>query len=739
MAENLDIQTVSQNISGPALKTILVGDATKLEALTAQTVNVGCVYPLKSILRDGQTTGSSTYVNNSLLDIKVVGARAGKYYRLGWYGNGTTAYGAPNYEMLFTEYDASLFSTNSASGSVVAVALNDIPASSIESGDIITRAFASSRIEGLTFIVTYRPSAMPGTSTSIDMQSTIGGYCWSWIIDPSNYIYAVEKDILPGNLPTIPVTLLPSSLEVNRGKSYPLKSAMRNGATSAAPQKFLDAVLDIKAVGVPKGYYLRLAWYGNGTTAFGAPNYGMIFELAVDSTYSSSAAAEIVVAHTDATFDEQIVSGTILTRNYRTTLKSGLAISITYDKAVFDTTAGTYVAANYNYNSGYSWIVDPDCYIPTVSFISRCALVYSHTDTETLIAWRYSETQDLRIAISRYGVNELNDIGTISLKTHGGAELSLGGTWVTMTARATDWIGPFVVNADAGGSGSITQFTGGNHGYTGAGGAATAHQVYRRVFADGRPLISGETGSASLISFQWENLVQGSNTRDVPRDILREQHSFTIRPGSIETSARITALEALTVSTYHGLQAYLAGFNSTVHFLNGQQSARVAWADGLSSGAISGYPNVLATNVRGANGFDLLMWVDRSYGVANLANLPSTTNLFFTSSTKAYTRLVESTLPLSLAAGESFVWRGGYAMAPNLGVGIDLGARYYDAGKETFVAALTGAGSGRINLPTPDASGRALTVQSGSVVFSDRVEPDGMAVSASGYAVGFAS
>lgn len=726
--------------------------ASQLSAIPASAIAANILelgegknYPLKTIIRDGTTSVGSVIVNNSLLDIKVYGARTGKYYRLGWYGNGTTAFGAPNYQMLFDEFDAATYATSSATGFVEAIKLNDIPSTSIEAGSIITRTFVSTRIKGLVFVVTYKPSAMPETGTSIDMLSSPGGYMWSWVIDPACYSYSLPPVILAENLPTIPLALLPDTLAVNSGKAYPLKSATFNGVTSTINSIFADAVLDIKAVGIPAGQFLRFSWYGNGTLAFGAANYGMIFELASAATYASSNVVELLIAHTNTTYDEQIVSGTVRTRTYKTTNRAGVAISVTYDKAKFDATLGTSVVANYSGFAGYSWIVDPVCYLPEATpvvvptqLVMAGPLVYSHTDSETLIAWRYSDTQDIRVSIGRYGVNLVNDIGSISLKTHDGLGLSLGGTWVVMNARTTDWIGPFIVNADAGGSGSTTQFTGANHGYTGGSGAATAEQVYRRAYANGRPLITNDTGFADQITFQWENLVQGSNTRDVPRYILREQHSFTVRPGSIETSARVTALEALTVTTYYGLQAYLSGFNTTVHFLNGQQSGRIAWANGLSSGAISDYPNAWATNIQGANGFNLLMWTDRSYGVANLTNLSPTKDLFFTSSNKAYTRMIEGALPYSMATGDSFVWRGGYAMAPNLGVGIDFGARYYDAGKETVVAALSSAGSGRIALQSPDTSGKALTVQSGAVVFSERIEPDGVAVSAGQYAVGFA-
>ena len=699
-------------------------------SISSLTVNIGKPYPLKSMVRDGITSAAPVAIQNSLLDIKILGARPGKLYRLEWVGTGTTAFGnGPNYELLINEYVKANYATNSADGAVPVISLRDIPATSVDAGETITRAFKSTRVEGIMAIVTYRPGALtPNSSMILNSPNTVPG--WSWIIDENCY----------SQTPAIKET----SLSINADKSFPMKSASRAASTSAENALFRAGIIDIKAFGVPAGYFLRLGWYGNGTLSFGAtPNYGMEFELAEAATYGTTGISTKVTLYTDTDFEETVVSGTVVTRIYRKTTRPGLAISITYDKAVFAPTLGTSVIANYTGYNGYSWIVDPACYIPTSSNSPVNApagpLAFSHTATETLIAWRYSDTHDIRVAIGRYGVNLVNDIGGISFKPHGGQALTLEGTWSVSTPRGTDWIGPYILTADANGSGSTSQFTGGNHGYSGASGAPTAESVYRKAFANGRELIDGDAGFADKLTFQWENLVQGSNTRDVPRYILREQHSFTVRPGSIETSTRATALEALTIKRYYGLQAYLAGYNDSIHFLNGQQSARVAWADGLSSGASGDFPNVWAANARGASGFNLLMWVDRTYGIAKLANLDENSNMYFTSSTKMYNRLIDEGKPLSMAAGDSFCWRGGYAMAPNLGSGIDLGARYHDAGIEMFVAAITAAGKGRLALPTPDAAGKAVTAHSGSVTFSERVEPDGLAVSASGYAVGLAS
>ncbi|MCW8278913.1 hypothetical protein IMF27_28180 [Pseudomonas sp. PCH199] len=154
-----------------------------------------------------------------------------------------------------------------------------------------------------------------------------------------------------------------SALTINAGKAFPLKSANRAGSVSAELPVASKAVLDIKVIGNPAGKFVRFAWYGNGTTAFGAPDYGMIFEAADTATYGSTGVATQVITRVTP-WVEVAISGTIVTRIYRTTTVDGLLISITYDKAVFDQTAGTAVVLNGPTLPGYSWVIDPVCYLP---------------------------------------------------------------------------------------------------------------------------------------------------------------------------------------------------------------------------------------------------------------------------------------------------------------------------------------------------------------------------------------
>lgn len=155
--------------------------------LSFYSLSDGLEFPLQTLVRDGESNPKQLTLDRALLDIKVSGARPGKLYRLEWYGNGTTAFGGvARYDMLFSEYDASTFSTNSASGMTVAIGLTDLPNTTPWVG-VGTRVFKSTKIPGLSFSVTLDASKI-AVSGAIGLNSASPprtGY--SQVIHPLNY------------------------------------------------------------------------------------------------------------------------------------------------------------------------------------------------------------------------------------------------------------------------------------------------------------------------------------------------------------------------------------------------------------------------------------------------------------------------------------------------------------------------------------------------------------------------
>ncbi|PGO98725.1 hypothetical protein CN996_22885 [Bacillus cereus] len=168
--------------------------------------NKGTIYPFKAVTRDSVLSSEVTMMNDAILDARVIGAKKGKIYRIEWLGNGTTAFGAANYEILISEYDLATFATNSATSKRDIIKLKDIPfpapASNIE-----TRVLTADGGK-LTFVLTIDYSLFAGKDKlAINDATKVGtsvDYGYTNILDPTCYIY----EVIPTQLPVIKQNLL---------------------------------------------------------------------------------------------------------------------------------------------------------------------------------------------------------------------------------------------------------------------------------------------------------------------------------------------------------------------------------------------------------------------------------------------------------------------------------------------------------------------------------------------------
>lgn len=147
--------------------------------------NKGVIFPLISKNFNGTQSNESNEkfneLKNVLLDIKVIGANKGCYYKLNWLGNGFTSGGYARYDILVEEYIKDNFATNPTVGKKVIsnLASNSfkgfLPSKSVE-----TLTFKSID-QTITLVVTIDYSAF--SSQYIDIAGE------SFIIDESCYIY----------------------------------------------------------------------------------------------------------------------------------------------------------------------------------------------------------------------------------------------------------------------------------------------------------------------------------------------------------------------------------------------------------------------------------------------------------------------------------------------------------------------------------------------------------------------
>lgn len=149
--------------------------------------NRGVDYPLKALTRDGKLSSSSEKIKNGILDIKINGAKKGKYYRLEWLGNGVELAGGNRLDILLSEYDKELYSSSSSSNKRDLITLNDGLGLN-KSGDttgVITRRYTSLH-DNISIEVTYDGDVI-GSYTSLNQELGSG---YSFIIDESCYSYA---------------------------------------------------------------------------------------------------------------------------------------------------------------------------------------------------------------------------------------------------------------------------------------------------------------------------------------------------------------------------------------------------------------------------------------------------------------------------------------------------------------------------------------------------------------------
>lgn len=160
--------------------------------------NKGVYFPLKQKTREGINSPNDSQValllKDMLLDVQVIGAKRGKYYRIEWIGLGTTAWGTPSYEMILGEYDESTYATSTTTKKdVIKLFHNNFGKTP---NGITTQTFFSPDGEYiLNATLDYNELTVKGiTWGSIVMNDKAQpNNAWSDIIDPACYVYTKPK------------------------------------------------------------------------------------------------------------------------------------------------------------------------------------------------------------------------------------------------------------------------------------------------------------------------------------------------------------------------------------------------------------------------------------------------------------------------------------------------------------------------------------------------------------------
>jgi len=163
-------------------------------------VNKGSVYPQRKMTRAGVTSFTPAAFMSSILSAEVHGARAGKYYRLAYFKNGTTLLPGPDDGWMIEEIDALNYETD-ANAALIVVNYTDVGTPTLVRDGIQTIRLESTVVAGLSVKLSVDTAALPAFGTPIGSnQNFQAGY--SYIIDPSNYTLAAAPT---GSGDTMPV------------------------------------------------------------------------------------------------------------------------------------------------------------------------------------------------------------------------------------------------------------------------------------------------------------------------------------------------------------------------------------------------------------------------------------------------------------------------------------------------------------------------------------------------------
>lgn len=357
-------------------------------------------------------------------------------------------------------------------------------------------------------------------------------------------------------------------------------------------------------------------------------------------------------------------------------------------------------------------------------------------------AHKFDSSKDLLVSMGPFLVNQLFGFTQIGTTLNPGVTPStdLLSPVTVIQSLSTDMVGPWQVMAtggsvDAGGE----LWTGGGHNSTGAasaGGTPTGRMLSLTVWMDGLPLPKdGNVYSGSRLDIRTVNRIQGYNTKSFAREILEEVIQFSITPFGVEIHNEFTALEALKVTRYYGLQAANAGM-TTIHWPQGTPDIRQAISGSMNPGTKAANPNISRFCLGNGGTFNLVGWIDRTYGIGTCSGLFSTLSISFIDGTaqKTYFYMIRDT-GLSLAAGDSSRWRGGYYFGPDLACpGADLMHTVSDGGARSYTVDFTASASNVYAPVAPEDTNKAVTVLTsyGSPTVATRSSSKGLLLTAAG-------
>lgn len=364
---------------------------------------------------------------------------------------------------------------------------------------------------------------------------------------------------------------------------------------------------------------------------------------------------------------------------------------------------------------------------------------------------KYNATQDLIITFAKGGINQLMGIGGVSLAGNTDSKVNSdpNRSATVLQSAQSDWIGPYILKANANGDATPSNFTGGWHGTTGSGtGNPTARMVSYHVYADGVEVTDGQVIGCNRVDIIVVNMIQGCNTMNLDqREIMQETVHYSIQKGAIEVITEMYApIETIIIQKMYGIQTCQDGYGAgTIHFRKGDSTARKSIQAAVNSGAISTYPNVDRYCIRSAdNEHNLIAWLDQTLDLGTTAQQaanvdaanPGALVSWYNPGSKAYFSLINGAGKyIGMAAGVRRYYRGGYVFTAGENFPqADLAYYYNDSDVQKLRVDFLGAGAGMCPVP-PNLMNKVPTIELGDagVTIGARTFGGGLSVTATGY------
>jgi len=678
--------------------------------------NRGADYPFVNVTRDGTLNSFDQKVKDVFLSVKVIGAKKGKYYAIEWLGNGYDDAGTIRYGFSIGEYDKATFGTDSTSGRklVAYYKNNNFPAPTT---DIVTRVLEVPE-EDLVFVIVYDRTKI--LSSILRVADPTSGTAKSAVIHEDNYVYLQKYGYLGDN----------------SGVQYPFKNVQRDGTTYSTSSEIEKAILDVKIFNAKKGKKYKIDFIGNGTTAWGEPNYSVYLQ-EMDENFQGVVQVFSRTNHNFPAPTSSIVNRVVSTN----TTDIVMSVTIDYSKL----TKSSY-AMNTTSSAGYGYIVDESCYIygnATSTNTSTKQLAAYKTGTNNRVKFRYNDTQDMILDFDLLGINEITHLKRFYLQTRTNKDIDklfpTTGLWYTLT---TDWISPYGIMADTNTLNTSTYTVGGNHGTSGSGGFPTARRIETSMYADGKLLNDGESVFADEVIIKSIHHIAASNVINTStgekRDCVKEIVTYTIRERHVKVSVELEALEPVKITRYCGPQATRGMWENELYFMNDTTPQIISLTDTNYPYVQSGTKPDSDANqfVLKKDGNVLVGYFNPDFGIGDslIADGQPVIHLTETQFGKVYAHLIRGN-EVPLTTGQSIYWVGGYVLAPDLTKTVAKTAySYFERNEKIYVLDFFQAGETFFLPDIADLNKQVQVVsKTPSVTIEEFVTGKGVKVNATGY------